>query len=192
MASASDRQNSILIVSASEQFLAAAKRAVSGKHFSVIDHKKSAANARREIYDRNYDIVLICAPLPDEMGHELALDISERSDASVILVVPGEIREDVTDSVIDDAVYVMAKPVDYMRLGRAIRFFLAVQGRIRKYEKKAMKLEDKMEEIRVVNRAKLYLMEKKGMSEDDAHRYIGKQAMDRGLTRKQVAEEIVS
>ena len=30
-----------------------------------------------------------------------------------------------------------------------------------------------------------------GMSEPDAHRYIEKQAMDRSMTRKAVAEEII-
>ena len=48
-----------------------------------------------------------------------------------------------------------------------------------------------MEELRIVSRAKLLLMEKRHMTEDEAHRLIGKQAMDKGLTRRQAAEKIL-
>ena len=58
-------------------------------------------------------------------------------------------------------------------------------------EKKAATLEDKMEEIRIVNRAKWLLISELKMSENDAHRYIEKQAMDRCITRRAMAESII-
>ena len=48
-----------------------------------------------------------------------------------------------------------------------------------------------MEEIRLVNRAKWLLISELKMDEPDAHRYIEKQAMDRCVTRREVAEEII-
>ena len=56
---------------------------------------------------------------------------------------------------------------------------------------KATKLKEKMEEIRLVNRAKLLLIEKKSMSEADAHRYLEKTAMDSGKKRIAVANDII-
>ena len=53
------------------------------------------------------------------------------------------------------------------------------------------RLEKKIEEMRLVNRAKSILMTEKSMSEPDAHRYIEKTAMDRRVSRGQVAEEII-
>ena len=49
-----------------------------------------------------------------------------------------------------------------------------------------------MEEIRVVNRAKWMLISKCGMTEEDAHRFIEKQAMDRCVPKKEIAETIIS
>ncbi len=49
-----------------------------------------------------------------------------------------------------------------------------------------------MEEIRLVNRAKWILIDVLGMSENDAHRYIEKQAMDRCVTKAEVARGIIS
>ena len=48
-----------------------------------------------------------------------------------------------------------------------------------------------MEEIRIVSKAKILLVEKKKMTEDEAHRYIGKMAMDHGVSRKRIAEQLI-
>ena len=53
-------------------------------------------------------------------------------------------------------------------------------------------LEEKMEEIRIVNRAKWLLISQLNMDEPQAHRYIEKQAMDRCVPKRRVAEEIIS
>ena len=49
-----------------------------------------------------------------------------------------------------------------------------------------------MEEIRLVNRAKWVLIDQLRMTEQEAHRYIEKQAMDRCVTRRAVAESILA
>ena len=59
-------------------------------------------------------------------------------------------------------------------------------------EKKTATIEEKMEEIRLVNRAKWLLIEELKMTEQEAHRYIEKQAMDRCVTKRVVAVQILS
>ena len=48
-----------------------------------------------------------------------------------------------------------------------------------------------MEQIRLVNRAKWILIRELKMSEPDAHRYIEKQAMDRCVSRGDIARDII-
>ena len=48
-----------------------------------------------------------------------------------------------------------------------------------------------MEEIRLVNRAKWLLIDKLKMTESDAHRFIEKQAMNLGITKKEMAEKVI-
>nr|MCR5545759.1 ANTAR domain-containing protein [Lachnospiraceae bacterium] len=50
---------------------------------------------------------------------------------------------------------------------------------------------EKVEEVRIVSKAKLLLMEERKMSEDDAHRFIGKTAMNNGISRRKAAEMIM-
>ena len=67
----------------------------------------------------------------------------------------------------------------------------ATRQRLKKMEKKTVSLEDKMSEIRTVNHAKWALIENCKMTEADAHRYIEKQAMDRCVSRREIAENIL-
>ena len=65
------------------------------------------------------------------------------------------------------------------------------QRRYRRLEKKSVSLEERMTEIRLVNRAKWVLISEQGMTEEQAHKHIEKLAMDRCVTKRAIAEEII-
>ena len=48
-----------------------------------------------------------------------------------------------------------------------------------------------MDQMRLVNKAKFMLIEEKHISEDEAHRMIGKVAMDNGISRGKAAQKII-
>ena len=184
-----DEKKSILIVSASDQFNLLVKNSLKG--FVTIDTVKSASLARRRILEREYDLTVVNAPLPDETGEELVMDIAEESDTALLLVAPRENYEDVLERVTDSGVLAIPKPSPKGRIDKGIRFLAAQRRRVAGLRKKVGMLEDKLEEQRLVSRAKLCLMEKQHMSEDEAHRYIGKTAMDHGISRKAAATMIL-
>ena len=47
------------------------------------------------------------------------------------------------------------------------------------------------DDIRLIDRAKWILITRMGMSENEAHRYIEKQAMDLRVTRRAIAEGLL-
>ena len=181
--------NSILIVSASDQFNMIVRKSLAG--FTTIDIKKSAAMARRRLLEREFDLVVINSPLPDGAGEEFALDTAERSGASVLICVPRDVHQVVMDHAVDYGIIALSKPFPAVQMDRAIRFMVSMQSRIRELEAGKRKAQQKAEEIQIVSRAKLLLMEKRGMSEDEAHRFVNRQAMDQGLTRRMIAEKIL-
>lgn len=190
MARKEDMHHSILIVSAARQFEAIVKRSLTG--FVTIDGRHSGAMARHSVLEREYDMVVIDGPLPDETGEEFALDVMEKSGSLVLLVIPREVFEDVQERMVDHGVLVLSKPFSRGRLDQSIRFLCALQSRMRQLKTKTLTVEEKMEEIRIVSRAKLLLVEHGQMSEDEAHRFIGKQAMNNGVSRKRIAEQILN
>ncbi len=191
MSGNTDRINSILIVSGSEQFLALFQKVLSRKDILTVDAAKSAASARRRLLERQYDIVVINAPLQEEFGHDLAMDITEKGNASVLMTVPSEVYDNVLDHVTDYGILVLSKPFSGSMADKAVRFLMAEQKRMLRLQKRVVTLEEKMEELRIVSKAKLLLVQKKAMTEEEAHRLIGKQAMDHGVSRRRIAEQIL-
>ncbi len=73
----------------------------------------------------------------------------------------------------------------------ALSWLSSAREKLRKTEKKTLSIEEKMEEIRIVNRAKWILIRELKLDEQGAHRYIEKQAMDRCISKRIVTEEII-
>ncbi|HAK58054.1 MAG TPA: antitermination regulator [Lachnospiraceae bacterium] len=182
----------ILIVSSNEKFSASVLRTLSEGRYGCIEVRKSASQVKRELVDRSYDIAIVNTPLSDETGVDLGIDISTRFSTGVIIVTPGDISEDVAEKVTDYGIFVLSKPVTAKALKRSVRLMCALIDKLKGVKEKVISLEEKMEEIRIVNRAKWILIDSDGMSEEDAHRYIGKQAMDRCVSKGDIAREIIA
>ena len=86
----------------------------------------------------------------------------------------------------------LSKPMSTQLFTQSLRLLCGIRERLRGLEKKNATIEEKMEEIRLVNRAKWLLIGELNMTEQEAHRYIEKQAMDRCVTKRAVAEQILS
>ena len=76
-------------------------------------------------------------------------------------------------------------------MDNALRWLLTAKRKLSGAENKTTKIEDKMEEIRLVNKAKWLLISNEGMLEPEAHRFLEKEAMDRCITKKALAEEVI-
>lgn len=74
---------------------------------------------------------------------------------------------------------------------QAVQLLIATRRKLRKLESRAAMLEAHVEEVRLINRAKLLLVQQLKMTEAEAHRYIEKQAMDTCRKRRAVAENII-
>ena len=112
-----EQQNSILVVSGSERFNALVRQAADRAHFPRIVYHADASTARRSLLEYGYDLVVINCPLPDEFGHELAMDAAGRWGAGVLVVVPAEVYEMTLENVTDAGVLAVSKPTTRERLG---------------------------------------------------------------------------
>ncbi len=185
------RGYSVLVASASGGFNDALSPLLSEAAISSVHSVTNVSAARRMFAERSFDFVMINSPLPDEPGIRFAIDACDANSTVVLLFVKAEHYIGIYDKVVAHGVFVMAKPVSKQTLGQALRWMVSARERLRRVEKKSLSIEEKMEEIRIVNRAKWLLISELKMDEPHAHRYIEKQAMDMCITRRQVAEEII-
>lgn len=186
-----ERSYSVLVVSASVKLNRALSELLPESRIQPLKTVSSVCAGRRAWSERNYDFVIINAPLPDEMGVRFAVDVGSGAGAVVLLLVRGEVYDGVREQVTEHGIFTLSKPLNRTVLAIALDWMASARERLRKLEKKATSVEEKMEEIRIVNRAKWLLIDKEGMDEPQAHRFLEKQAMDRCLSKRQVAEEVI-
>jgi response regulator NasT len=180
-----------LIVSGTEKGASVISEALTPGFFSPATVAGSGSEARRLLLSRRFDLVIINSPLPDEIGLELSIYVSEKTYSSVILIVRGENFDTLSSRAEDYGVLTLVKPLSRQLLYQSLKLAVATRARLRLLEKENRKLQSKIEEVHVVNRAKWALIEYLKMSEDQAHHYIEKQAMDLRITMLAVAENIL-
>ena len=158
--------------------------------FDPVVNASSAGEARRLLSSEQYDLIAVNSPLPDETGIDFCIDAAQ-GPSGVMLFVKNDIYEIVSSQCTREGLFVIPKPNTQRNVAQSVTLLCAICERLRKYEKKTRTLREKMDSIRIVNRAKWLLIERLGMTEQDAHGYIEKEAMNRRRTSREIAEEII-
>jgi len=182
---------SALLVSQSEEGAAFFTVMLNAASIAQVTSVKTVHNARRLMLKQDFDLVMVDSPLEDESGENLSRQIASKGVSQVILFVNNELFEDISAGCEEDGVLTISKPVDKALFWSALSLAKSVQNRIRRLQTENIKLKKKIEDIRIIDRAKLLLISNMKMSEQEAHRYIEKQAMDARSSRRIVAEGIL-
>ena len=182
---------SVLLVCASDLFTKSAHTLLPSASCEPVHTAESINEAKRFAAAREYDFVIINSPLPDEPGIRFAIDRS-RSPKTVVLILAGnDVHDAIHDKVAPHGVFTLAKPTNKVTFLQALSWMASARERLRLIEQKASSLEERMEEIRLINRAKWLLISELKMTEPEAHRHIEKSAMDTCISKKEAAENII-
>jgi response regulator NasT len=144
--------------------------------------------ARRLAAERTFNIII--ADSGDGFDTDFAINVAD-SYSTVLLLVPNEHFDEISYRVEGYGILTITKPFEPFYFYNMIKIAIAVQYKVQILSSQTTKLKVKMEEIKLVNRAKMLLIQNLNMSEPEAHHYLEKEAMDRGLKRTAVAEEIL-
>jgi response regulator NasT len=151
----------------------------------------SAGEARRLLLDQEFDLIIVDAPLSDESGELFSRNIASKDMAQVILVVSSEHFNEVSAVCEADGVLTLSKPLNTEFFWSALSLAKAASSKIKRIQAENAKLKQKIEDIRIIDRAKCLLISYVNLSEQEAHRFIEKQAMDLRSTKRAIAEEIL-
>lgn len=150
----------------------------------------SATEARQRLIEGDIDLLVINAPLPDESGIDLALYAADQM-AGVLLVVRAESYDEISERVETSGVLTVSKPVNRALFWSSLKMLEATSARLRRMRDEQARLLQKIEEIKLVDRAKCLLIPLLHMTEEEAHHYIEKQAMDQRTSKRRIAEAII-
>lgn len=151
----------------------------------------NGGEARRRLAEKEYDLAVVNTPLRDEFGTDLACRIAETTAAGVALLVKADRVAEVNAQAESSGVFVLGKPLSRSMFQYTMRMMGAMERRLQLLKGENARLQQRIEEIRLVDRAKLVLIECLKMSEENAHHYIERQAMNMRCTKAEIAQSII-
>ncbi len=156
-----------------------------------ISTAKTCGEARRKMLERHFDLYIINSPVHNESGEDLAAEIISNDISQVVFFVKSEMYDYMSEKLELSGIITVAKPINKSVLYSSLKLSKAVYFRMKALNKKTTKLTKKLEDVKVVSRAKFVLISHLGMSEAQAHKHIEKNSMDMRKSRREVAENIL-
>ena len=186
-----ERTYAVLLLSGSEKLDAQTRALLPAAEYYPVQSARTVGQARRMLLESSFDIVLIYAPLSDDFGTQLAIDVCTGTNAGALLLVKAELLDSVSTRVTAYGVLTLSMPTSTPLVTHSLRMLCAQRERIRRMESKQQSVENTITELRLVNRAKWLLIENLRMTEPEAQRYLEKQSMDQRITKRQAAETVI-
>lgn len=142
---------------------------------------RSAAEVKRLVQKQRFAAVVCGYKLPDQTAESMVEDMPI---SCAVLVVAAQ---SMLDMIGGDNIFKLAAPATRSDLLASVRMLMQTGHRM----ELATKCHRTDEERAVVERAKHILMERNGMSEEQAHRFLQKKSMDTGVKLVQTAQMIL-
>lgn len=148
--------------------------------------------ARSLVQDSGFDLVLLYTPLNGALGDKLARNLTDLTAASVIILTPGQIAGRMKEKLKGTGVFVAETPLKKERFYHMLDDALTASERAKTLFMERDNLRQQMSDLKVIEQAKLLLVECLKLSEEQAHKYIEREAMEHRKNRVEVARGIIS
>lgn len=138
-----------------------------------------------------YDAVVVSVPLRSEFGLEYVARTAKSTEAPIIVLARADIAEDIQRRIRFTGAFVLPKPFTKSGLIQTVRMAVIAKENMNRLEREKTELQGKLDDSRVINRAKCCLIQYLNLTEEQAHKHIQKMAMDTRRTQRGVAEDIL-
>lgn len=181
-----------LVISKAEKTLETLEELLNLDGYTVSEKLISEQQAKDVSKNNKFDLIVIDTPLADSAGLDLSVYMIDNTRAGVFILLGGETFDKVGDKLRAKGVVTLPKPMSRQIFHQSLKVWECSKTRIDGLEKENNELKLRVEEIKIINRAKCVLMQCLAMSEPQAHRYLEKQAMDLRQSKKKVAEQVLN
>jgi len=159
--------------------------------YEVVGEAGDGETAIRLARDLRPDLTVMDIKMPGVDGLAAAERITEEGLSPVLILTAFSQKDLVERATQTGAMGYLVKPFQKSDLVPAIDIAVARYQEFTALQGEVASLEDRLETRKLVDRAKGLLMDRYGMSEQDAFRFVQKTAMDRRLGMKEVASRVV-
>ena len=159
--------------------------------YEVVGETGRGDEAVELVRQKQPDLVILDIRMPGMDGLAAAREIAGERRAAVLILTAFSQRNLIEEARDAGALAYLVKPFTTSELIPAIEVALGRFHELQALESENRSLEDQLETRRVVDRAKGMLMDRHGLKENDAFRFIQQTAMRERQTMKVVARRII-
>lgn len=141
----------------------------------------SGGEVRRIVNQSHYNVVVCGYKLADGSGEELFEDLPPTCSMLMVATQPQL-------DIVSEDIFRLPAPISRTSLVTSVQMLFQMNRRLNKFVKPQRSEEEK----KLVEEAKRLLMDRNGMTEEQAHRFMQKRSMDGGLKMVQTAQMILS
>lgn len=183
---------SVLIISKTEKAFAPLEELMKSAGYDDVNSAFTSQQVTELSRQRNFDVIVINTPILDGGGIDLSVELSKCTRSGIFVLMKSEVYEKCCDTLEKDGVFAVQKPLNRVCFCQCLKIWEISRRRLGSLETENTKLKNQVEEMKIINRAKFALMQCLTMSEQQAHRYIEKQAMDMRISKLKVAQRVLS
>ena len=158
--------------------------------FDVVGEAADGRTAVDLAREHNPDLVILDIKMPGMNGIRAAEIITREKISAVVILTAFSQRDLAAQAAQAGAMAYVVKPFQKSDLLPAIEVALERYGDVSRLQQEVGTLEDRLETRKIVERAK-GLLQKQGLSEDDAYKLMQRAAMDRSLPMAEVAKLVI-
>lgn len=183
-----EEKYSVLIISPSEKTAEALALAV--PDFAGWEWERAAdrAAATELLSQKRYDLVIMNVKTTADYDAVCRICGGEHVTAALL---GAELYGEYAADALGRGIAPLKKPIGAEEAGAVFASLTAAAVKVRRLTERADGIRATMDDMKIITRAKLLLMDRLKMDEAAAHRYIEKQAMNMRISRRKVAEGII-
>ena len=185
-----DRIGAILVIAAKPRIQSSVRSALTAKYGRVLT-AETVQEARRAVEREKIALMVIFSPLKDEEEIPRLFDMAERRGIAAGYIVGREIYGEAAYRLEGRNVFVVAYPLQMDQVLQIVSFLYQVQKRFWLVLSEQERLQRQVQDIQSACRVKCLLVEKREMTEEEAHHFIEQEAMNTGLSKREAALKIL-
>jgi response regulator NasT len=167
------------------------KETLEEEGYDVVGETGRGDEAVQLVQQLDPDLAILDVKMPGMDGLEAAAQISQDKQAAVLILTAFSQRDLIEKARDAGALAYLVKPFQKSELIPAVEVALGRFQEMKALQDQNLSLAEQLETRKLVDRAKGILMDKHGLSEADAFRFVQKSAMDTRSTLKSVAQDVI-
>lgn len=182
----------IIVGSSNKKILKQLSHFLNENGYNVVGETTDGYDILRRIHTVYPDICIMDFNMKGLNGHDVSEVLVADNVCPIVTIIGSSELHYFTNLRNEPIFSLLVKPINKDSLINSIDLLVKTSRSITKLKKEVSTLKQKQEDKQLINKAKEILMEHTGLTEEEAHRKIQKLSMNKGISKKVVAYEIIN